>query len=64
VSKRLPELLTEVTLLGFIGNDQIAEGQLKKTSTEEIAQWFSLYVNEKALLCDWLGLNFETKKRE
>jgi len=56
VSKRFPELLPEVTLLGFIGNDQIVETQLKDNSSVEIARWFSSYIDEKALLCDWLGL--------
>jgi len=56
VTKRLPELLPEVTLLGFIGKDQIVETQLKNNVSEEIAQWFSSYVNERTLLYDWLGL--------
>jgi dethiobiotin synthetase len=56
VTKRLPELLPEVTLLGFIGNDQIIENQLKNNASKEIAQWFSAYVDERTLLHDWLGL--------
>jgi dethiobiotin synthetase len=56
VTKRLPELLPEVTLLGFIGNDQIVDTHIN----EEIARWFNAYVNERTLLCDWLGL--KTKK--
>jgi dethiobiotin synthetase len=60
VTKRLPELLREVTLLGFIGNDQIDETYLKNNSGEEIAHWFSSYVNERILLYDWLGLISET----
>ena len=60
VTKRLPELLREVTLLGFIGNDQIDETYLKNNSDEEIAHWFSSYVNERILLYDWLGLISET----
>ena len=55
VSKRLPELLPKIKLLGFIGNDQIDETLLKNNSSEEIAQWFSSYVNERILLYDWLG---------
>ena len=56
VTKRLPELLPEVMLLGFIGNDQIVENKLNNHASEEIAQWFSAYVNERTLLYDWLGL--------
>ena len=56
VSKRLPELLPKVKLLGFIGYVQIDETLLKNNSSEEIAQWFSSYVNERTLLFDWLGL--------
>ena len=56
VSKRLPELLPKIKLLGFIGNDQIDETLLKNNSSEEIAQWFRSYVNERTLLYDWLGL--------
>ncbi len=59
VTKRLPELLPEVTLLGFIGNDQIIENQLKKNVSEEMAQWFSAYIDPNTLLCDWLGLKFD-----
>ena len=59
VTKRLPELLREITLLGFIGNDQIAESCLKDNSSAEIAQWFGSYVDERTLICDWLGLKAE-----
>ena len=59
VTKRLPELLREVTLLGFIGNDQIAEPCLKDNSSAEIAQWFGSYVDKRTLICDWLGLKTE-----
>jgi dethiobiotin synthetase len=62
VTKRLPELLPDVTLLGFIGKDQIVEAQLKNYSSEEIAQWFSFSVNERTLLYDWLGLKAETQQ--
>jgi dethiobiotin synthetase len=56
VTKRLPELLPEVTLLGFVGNDPFVETCLKDSYSEQIAQWFSSFVNEKTLLCDWLGI--------
>ena len=56
VTKRLPELLPEITLLGFIGMEQVVETQLKNIISEEVAQWFSSYVNERTLLYDWLGL--------
>jgi dethiobiotin synthetase len=56
VTKRLPELLPEVTLLGFIGKEQIVETDLKDDSSEAIATWFSSYIDRKTLLCDWLGL--------
>jgi dethiobiotin synthetase len=59
VTKRLPELLSEVTLLGFIGKEQIIETYLKDNSSEEIARWFSSYIDQKTLLCDWLGLKVE-----
>jgi len=56
VTKRLPELLPEITLLGFIGMEQIVEAPLKNIVSKEKAQWFSSYVNERTLLYDWLGL--------
>ena len=56
VTTRLPELLPEITLLGFIGKDKIVENLLKINASEELAQWFSAYVNERTLLRDWLGL--------
>ena len=62
VTKRLPELLSEVTLLGFIGNDQLVETPLKNNSSEEIAQWFSSYIDRKTLLCDWLDLKIEKQE--
>ena len=58
VAKRLPELLPEVTLLGFIGNDQTVNAYLKDNSSEAIAQWFSSYIDRKALI-DWLGLKVD-----
>ncbi len=59
VTKRLPQLLPQVTLLSFISNDQGIESQLVFNASEEIAQWFSSYVNDKTLLSDWLGLKFD-----
>jgi dethiobiotin synthetase len=56
VTKRLPELLPEVTLLGFLAEDPFIGTSFKDNSSEQIAQWFSSFVNEKTLLCDWLGL--------
>jgi dethiobiotin synthetase len=56
VTKRLPELLPEITLLGFIGKDQVVETYLKDNFSEDIAQWFSSYIDRKTLFCDWLGL--------
>lgn len=62
VTKRLPDLLPKVTLLGFIGNDQIDETYLKNNSGKEIALWFSSYINKRILLYDWLGLISETHR--
>ena len=62
VSKRLPELLPELTLLGFISNDQIVEPLLKDNAGVEIARWFSSYIDEKNLLYDWLGLKVEKQE--
>jgi len=56
VAKRLPELLSNVKLLGFIGHDPIDEALLKNQSSKEIAQWFDSYINESTLFYDWLGL--------
>jgi dethiobiotin synthetase len=56
ITKRLPELLPEVTLLGFIGEDQIVEAHLQDNTGEDIARWFTSYIDRKTLLCDWLGL--------
>ena len=57
VTKRLPKLLPEITLLGFIGRDHIIENPLQDNASEELARWFSSYVDRKALLCDWFGLS-------
>ena len=62
VTKRLPELLPEITLLGFIGEEQIIETHLKNNVSEEIAQWFSAYVNKRTLLYDWLRLKVEKQE--
>lgn len=62
VTKRLPDLLPKVTLLGFIGNDQIDGTYLKNNSGKEIALWFSSYINKRILLYDWLGLISETHR--
>jgi dethiobiotin synthetase len=56
VTTRLPELLPDITLLGFIGKEQIVETYLKDNSSEAIATWFSSYIDRKTLLCDWLGV--------
>jgi dethiobiotin synthetase len=47
VTKRLPELLPEVTLLGFIGND---------LGSTELKPGFDDFIDKKALLHDWLKL--------
>ena len=62
VTKGLPELLPKVTLLGFLAEDLFVETSLKDNSSEQIAQWFSSFVNEKTLLCDWLGLKVGKQK--
>lgn len=62
ITKRLPELLPEVTLLGFVRDDQIAESCLKDNSSAKIAQWFSIYVDERTLFSDWLGLKTEKQR--
>jgi dethiobiotin synthetase len=56
VTKRLPDLLPEITLLGFIGEDKNVDPQLKNDISEEMARWFTSYIDRKTLLCDWLGL--------
>ncbi len=55
VTKRLPELLPNVALLGFIGEEQIVETYLQECTGEDIARWFSSYIDRQTLLCDWLG---------
>jgi dethiobiotin synthetase len=57
VTKRLPELLPGVTLLGFLAEDPFVETRLKDHSSEAIAQWFSSYIDRKTLLFDWLDLS-------
>ncbi len=47
VSKRLPELLPEVSLLGFIGN--LKDGV-------DPAQGFDAFIDRTHFLCDWLKL--------
>ena len=56
ITKRLPELLPGITLLGFISKDQHIETLLKNIDSEEIAQWFGSHVNQRNLLYDWIGL--------
>ncbi|MFZ2170191.1 MAG: AAA family ATPase [Methylococcaceae bacterium] len=56
VTKRLPEILPDVILLGFIGNEKLVETCLQDGAHEDIARWFSSYIDRKTLLCDWLGL--------
>lgn len=55
VTKRLPELLTGITLLGFISEDQVID-ECCKDNVEVIARWFSSYIDRHTLLCDWLGI--------
>lgn len=47
LTKRLPELLPEVTLLGFIGNVDVSA---------DIAHGFDAFIDRKTLLFDWLKL--------
>jgi dethiobiotin synthetase len=47
VTKRLPELLPDVTLLGFIGNDN---------DSADMAYWFDVFIDRKTLLFDWFLL--------
>ncbi len=56
VTKRLPELLPGVRLLGFIGQGKIVETCLKDNPGEALAAWFGSYIDGKTLLCDWLEL--------
>jgi len=56
VTKRLPELLPNVTLLGFIGEEQLVETHSQEYAGEDIARWFTSYIDRKTLLFDWLGL--------
>ena len=56
VTKRLPELLPEITLLGFIGKEQVVETHCQDNTGEDIARWFTSYIDRKTLLCDRLGL--------
>ena len=56
VTRRLPELLPDITLLGFVGKEQIVETDLKDNSSEAIATWFSSYIDKNTLLSNWLGL--------
>jgi dethiobiotin synthetase len=56
VTKRLPELLPNITLLGFIGEEKLVETHLQDNAGEDIACWFTSYIDRKTLLCDWLEL--------
>ena len=47
LSKRLPELLPDVTLLGFIGNDEV---------NADCAHGFDAFIDQKTLLFNWLQL--------
>lgn len=48
LTKRLPELLPEVTLLGFITNAE---------ASTNMAHGFDTFIDRKALLFDWIKLN-------
>mgnify|MGYP003392257992 CR=1 FL=1 len=63
VAKRLPALLPEVTLLGFIGCRPGIESPLKHDGSDDMARWFGSYVNEKTVLRDWLGLTVPSPSR-
>ena len=54
LTKRLPELLPEVTLLGFIGN---------VNDSADIKHNFDAYIDRKALLFDWLKLTMPNPRR-
>jgi dethiobiotin synthetase len=56
VTKRMPELLPDVTLLGFIVEEQIVETYMQECTGKDIARWFSSYIDRQTLLCDWLKL--------
>jgi dethiobiotin synthetase len=56
VTKRLPELLPGIKLLGFIGEEPIVENHCQCNACENIAHWFTSYIDRKTLLFDWLGL--------
>jgi dethiobiotin synthetase len=56
ISKRLPELLPETTLLGLISKDQHVDTFLKDFDSKVIAQWFGSHVNKRNLFYDWMGL--------
>jgi dethiobiotin synthetase len=60
VSKRIPELLPNVILLGFTGKEDKIFADPNDTA---IARWFSDSVDEKTLLQDWLGLK-KTRRKE
>jgi len=52
VTKRLPELLPDITLLGFIGEHQVIDAHWKANSGD----WFNSYIDRQTLLCNWLGI--------
>ncbi|MCX7087557.1 MAG: AAA family ATPase [Methylococcales bacterium] len=56
ITKRLPELLPNVTLLGFIGKeDLICAGD--SSNVTAITRWFTSYINPNTLLRNWLQLH-------
>jgi dethiobiotin synthetase len=55
VSKRLPELLADVRLLGFIGLEDGFDAAVKTQDSSAVAAWFGGYVEPVALFRDWLG---------
>jgi dethiobiotin synthetase len=59
LTKRIPELLPDTTLLGFIGNEQILETCMKEYSSETISTWFNKYLDRRTLLYDWLELSLK-----
>ncbi|MDD1606656.1 MAG: AAA family ATPase [Methylococcaceae bacterium] len=57
VSKRIVQLLPNITPLGFIARNEEGLESFLQESSEKIAAWFDGYVNKSHLLTDWFALN-------
>jgi dethiobiotin synthetase len=55
LTKRIPMLLPETTLFGFLGRTSIINN-ISRDNMLNIAYWFDLYINPNKFFYEWVGL--------